>query len=147
MLPNTFGCNSLSRRIRALIRRVSSDEVSFSTLHLGLAESKLPSIMVRATSNHTGNEIGRVVTLTSPVTETCYVIDVIIHDQKYTRIGLAEELIKRAFGLKTAKEISPVNIESDAVCFWAYLAKNSSLPIRLGLISKEIDCQKSFLKS
>lgn len=147
MLPNTFGCNSFARRMRALIRGVSSDQIEFSTVNLGCAGAEIALFMVKAISMHRGHEIGRIVSETSPITKTCYVHDVVIHDKRYARIGLAEELIKRAFGFKEAKAIAPVNIVREAMGFWVSLANKDSFPIRLGLIPLEIDCQKRFLKS
>ncbi|MDN0082429.1 GNAT family N-acetyltransferase [Crenobacter sp. SG2305] len=82
---------------------------------------------------HQGGEVGRVVAERCAATRSCYVIDVIVHNEKLRRRGIGGQLLRAALAQAEAEVLVPVTITAEALPKWCHMALSGRWPVRLGL--------------
>lgn len=104
------------------------------------------AFIIKARGSHNGAHMGRVVAEALIPTACCYVFDIVV-EPPYRGQGIAFQLLKRALQHSACATLVPVGIQQPAIAFWAHLATNRKLPVRLGLEGKEVEALRYAHKS
>jgi len=89
--------------------------------------------------------VGRIVAESFEQTKSCFVFDLIVNDE-FQRRGVASALMKRALAHSECLSVVPVSIADDALLFWAHVAVEKKVSVRLGLLNQEVEALKFGMK-